>query len=361
MDYIMGMHKTEVETPALLLDIEAAEFNIRKMADWYRDKKCNLRPHIKTHKLPLIAHKQIAAGAIGITCAKLSEAKIFAEHGINNILIANEIVGERKIIKLINLSRYVNLLVCIDDLDNARHISRKAKEMGAAIDVLVEVNVGINRCGVKPGRPALELVREISSLRNINFRGLMGYEGGMFLKDLDEKAEACRESNRKLVESKELIEKAGFKVEIVSAGGSNTYSLTGLYPGITEVQAGSYVTMDAHNKEYGLDFKQAITVLATVISVPENGRAVIDAGMKALSSDCGLPTCGDPRISVSELNEEHGHIKSNDSNINIKTGDKIELIPSHGCTTIPLFDEYIIVRQDIVESSIKICARGALT
>jgi D-serine deaminase-like pyridoxal phosphate-dependent protein len=356
---LIGRHRSEIDTPALLLSMDAVERNIAAMAQFFSDKECKLRPHIKTHKLPLIAHKQIEAGAVGITCAKLGEAKIFFESGIKDILIANEIVGERKIQGLANLSRYGNLIVCVDHFENARDISEAAGSIGMKVNVLVEVNVGLNRCGVKPGNPALGLVEKIIKLKHLVFRGIMGYEGGLFIEDMEEKKEKCRERNRLLVETKEIIERNAFPVEIVTAGGSNTFNLTGLYPGITDIQVGSYVTMDTHNAYYGLDFEQAITVLTTVISRPEKERAVTDAGMKSLSTDNGLPICKEPGIVVSMLNEEHGHLRIETPDHPVSVGNKIEIVPSHGCTTIPLYDRYVVVRNDYVESVIDIRARGA--
>jgi D-serine deaminase-like pyridoxal phosphate-dependent protein len=356
---IIGRHKTEVDTPALLLDMGAVERNIAKMAAFFSTQPCKLRPHMKTHKLPMIAHRQIEAGAIGITCAKLGEAEIFLEAGIKSVLIANEIVGIVKIQRLVHLSSYGDLIVCVDHFENARDISEVAGGVGRKINVVVEVNVGLNRCGVMPGKPALELVQKISALRHLTVRGVMGYEGGLFINDLEEKRRKCTECNRKLVETKELIERNGFPVEVVTAGGSNTFNLSGIYPGITDIQVGSYVTMDSHNKSYSLDFEQALTVLTTIISRPEKGRAVTDAGMKSLSTDNGLPICRVPGITVSQLNEEHGHLRIENHGRDLSTGDKIEIIPSHGCTTIPLYDRYVVTRDDLVESIMKIHARGA--
>jgi D-serine deaminase-like pyridoxal phosphate-dependent protein len=359
VEEIMGKHKTEVDTPALLLYMDTVERNIAKMAQFFSGKPCKLRPHVKTHKLPLIAHKQMDAGAIGITCAKLSEAKVFLEAGIKRVLIANEIVGRTKIDRLVQLSGYGELIVCVDQFENAREISEAAERWGRKINVLVEVNVGLNRCGVMPGKPALDFVQRITGLRHLTFRGVMGYEGGMFTDDLEEKKKKCLECNQRLVQTKEWMERGGFAVEIVSAGGSNTFNLTGLYPGITDIQVGSYVTMDSHNRYYGLDFEQAITVLTTVISRPERGRAVTDAGMKSLSTDNGLPICKDRGLAISQLNEEHGHLRIGMPERDLSIGNKIEIIPSHGCTTIPLYDRYVVVRNDYVESVMEIRARGA--
>jgi len=356
---MIGRHKMDLDTPALLLDIGAVERNIAKMAAFFADKTCKLRPHVKTHKLPLIAHKQIAAGAIGVTCAKLGEAKVFLDAGVQNVLIANEIVGDAKIERLVNLAGYGDLIVCVDDLENARRISEAAGRIGRKIGVLAEVNVGLNRCGVQPGRPALELVRQVAGLKGLAFRGLMGYEGGLYLHDPDAKRRQCAESNRLLVETKALVESAGFPVEIATAGGSNTYNLSGVFPGITDIQPGSYVTMDEHSATYGMDFEQALTVLTTVISRPEQGRAVTDAGKKSLSVDEGLPVCRMAGVSVAKLNEEHGHLALADAGQALKVGEKVEIVPSHGCTTIPLYDRYVIVRGGRVESVAEIMARGA--
>jgi len=209
----------------------------------------------------------------------------------------------------VHLAGFGDLIVCLDDYENAQAISAAAGRASRKINVLVEVNVGLNRCGVD---------------------GL-------------------------LVETKELAERRGYPVEIASAGGSNTSSLTGVYPGITDVQVGSYVTMDIHNKHYGLEFEQAITVLASVISRPEKHRAVTDAGKKSLSTDEGLPICLTPGITVSKLNEEHGHLGVEVGHA-LRAGDKIEIVPSHGCTTIPLYDRYIAIRNDHVESVLEIHA-----
>jgi len=359
-DSLVGKHKTEVETPALLLDMDAAERNITRMAAFFRDRDCKLRPHYKTHKLPLIAHKQMAAGAIGITCAKLGEAEVLLRSGIPSVLIANEIVEDSKIARLVEFARLGELIVCVDDYENARRISEAAGTAGGKINILVEVNVGLDRCGVAPGVPTVGFVKQVSTLEHLSFRGLMGYEGGMFLSDDREKEKRCRECNARLVETADMVREAGFPVEIVSAGGSNTYHLTGTYPGITEIQPGSYVTMDGHNRAFGLDFEQAVTVLATVISRPERDRIITDAGKKAISVDEGLPEVARPGLSLYRLDEEHSRVTVEDGAPEVPVGSKLEIIPSHGCTTIPLHDRYNITRGGYVESVAAIQPRQAL-
>lgn len=356
-DSIVGRHKSKVDTPALLLDMDLAERNIAQMAAFFADKECTLRPHCRTHKLPWIARSQIEAGAIGITCATLEEAQVMLQAGIGNVLIANQIVRSGRIARMVDLGRHGDLIVAVDDDDNAGAISQAAGAIGEKMSVVVEVNVGLNRCGVAPGRCALEFVRRLSRLENLRFRGLVGYEGGVFTHDPREKADTCRQANHLLVETCRLIEADGTAVEIASAGGSNTYDLTGTYPGITDVQVGAYVTMDSHNRAFGLDFAQALTVMATVISRPEKTRAVIDVGKKSISSDEGMPTLLAEGLSLFKLNEEHGHVRIEQPDHDVCVGDTLEIVPSHGCTTIPLHDRYVLTRGDLVESVAEIRAR----
>ena len=357
---LIGKHKSALRTPCLLLDLDAVDRNIRKMADAFDSSPCKLRPHAKTHKLPLIAHKQIAAGAIGITCAKLQDAKAFVAAGIDNILIANQIVTREKIEELVGLLELANVMVCVDNEENARSLSRQAQARGRRLDVLVEVNVGLNRCGVPPGEPALAFLRQISELKGIRCRGLMGYEGGLFVPDEGEKLRICQERNQRLVETRQLIEANGFPVEIVSAGGTNTYQITGACPGITEIQPGSYVTMDDWTTKHGVDFGQAITVLTTVISRPHKHRAVTDAGSKSISTDHGLPRILDGEgITIEALNEEHGRLVLTEA-ASVQIGDRLEIVPTHGCTTRPLHDRYVATRDDRVVAELEIITRGAV-
>jgi D-serine deaminase-like pyridoxal phosphate-dependent protein len=223
--------------------------------------------------------------------------------------------------------------------------------------VLAEVNVGLNRCGVDPCAPALDFVRRVVEFPGIDFRGLMGYEGGVFVKDTTEKVEICKRSNALLLETAELVRGAGIPVEVVSSGGSNTMDQTGLYPGITDIQVGSYVTMDSHNREFGIDFEQAIFVLSTIVSRQGRGRGVMDAGKKAFSCDAGMPGFVEQGIEITMLCEEHGILGISKEAEHLRIGDKVMVVPSHGCTTIPLYDEYIAVRGGVVESILPIRTR----
>lgn len=357
---LAAKNKHELPTPCLLMDVDAVNRNIEKMAEFFSDLKCDLRPHAKTHKLPWIAHRQIRAGAIGITCAKLQDAKGFIEAGIENVLIANQVVGEAKIRELAALSHIAHVMVCIDDFNNAKELSMAAEREGGKLDVLVEIDVGINRCGILPGDRTIEFVKAIGSLKGISFQGLMGYEGGLFNMDEEEKTKNCKKRNALLISTKEHLEKIGFIVPVISAGGSNTYRVSGCCPGITDIQPGSYVTMDDWNAKHDIHFEQAITVLSTIVSRPEKSRAIIDAGLKAISTDHGLPRIiSHKNLQIEALNEEHGKLTITNADTEIDIGDTVELVPSHGCTTIPLYDRYIAMKDGQLITSMSMVSGSA--
>ncbi|MFB3902681.1 MAG: DSD1 family PLP-dependent enzyme [Acidobacteriota bacterium] len=356
----LPVDKNDLLTPCLLLDIDAVDRNIRKMAGFFANRPCKLRPHVKTHKSPWIAHRQVRAGAVGITCAKLEDARLFVEAGLDHVLIANEVVGARKIRELVGLAKLADIIVCVDQYENAVDLSEAAAQQGIRLKVLVEVDVGLGRCGVPSGQPAVDLVCRIGRLPGLFFQGLMGYEGGVFIDDEAEKRRIASERANLLVRTKEAVEKSGFPVGIASAGGSNTYQLTGRVPGITEVQAGSYVTMDDWNRRYGIEFEQAISVLSTVTSRPASDRLITDAGIKSLSTDHGFPRIKHEGLEWEAANEEHGRLRALNGSISLQVGEKLEIIPSHGCTTIPLFASYVAVSGGRVVGLLPIVSRGAV-
>jgi len=356
----IGRSKMELPTPALLLDLDLAENNIDRLAERFRDRACRLRPHAKTHKLPYLAHYQVKAGAIGITCAKLEDAIGFIHSGIENVLIAHQIVDPNKIRLAVGLLNQANLTLCVDSQENAETISQMAEQYGVRQPVLVEVDIGLGRSGVAPGRKTLDFVIQAQKLPGIRIDGLMGYEGAMFNLSDDEKEAECHRRLERLVATRALLEENSIEVRVVSSGGSNTLDLTGLMPNVTDVQPGSYVTMDTWNARHGMPFEQAVTVLATVVSRPRPGFAVTDAGLKALSTDHGFPEIIYPSgLSVEALNEEHGRILLNESAQQLKIGDRIEFAPSHGCTTIPLFGHYWAIRRDRVVARMDMLSRSA--
>lgn len=352
--------KDLLPTPCLLLDLDALRHNIQTMADFFLDKPCNLRPHAKTHKSPYIARLQMEAGAIGIACAKAQDAVGFAKAGIPRILVANQVVDPVKIEELAGITAFADITLCLDSLDNARMISAIAEKLGIRLPVLVEVDIGLKRCGLPPGRPTLDFVREVLGLRGLRFQGLMGYEGALFLLEEEVKQDVCRRRLGRLLETKEILEASSIDVPNVSAGGSNTYRMTGALPGVTDVQAGSYATMDTWNQRHGQDFEPALTVLTTVISRPHPHRAVVDAGLKAVSTDHEMPRIvSHSGVSIESLNEEHGKLMLDPPSLALKPGDRVEMIPSHGCTTIPLYTRYYATQKGRVVFELELVSGSA--
>ena len=361
-DVFIGIPKEEIDTPALLIDLDIMESNIQKMADFFSTVNADLRPHTKTHKTPIIAHKQIEAGAIGVTCAKLGEAEAMVHAGIRDILIANQIVGKQKIARLINLANHSDIMVAVDDPHNVNQLSAAAQAKGVTLRVLIEVNVGMNRCGTEPGAPTLELAQHILKSEALRFEGLMGYEGHTVANpSLIERKIATEKSMTLLVDTKHLLEENGIPVKIMSGGGTGTHKITGAFPEMTEVQAGSYVFIDAtyRNVEGGGDqFDCSLSVLTTIISRPNPTRVIVDAGLKMLAKEFGVPQpIGIDGLEMIGLSEEHGRMTA-DASVDLTPGDKLELLPTHCCTTVNLHDCYYGIRDGVVESVWEIAARG---
>lgn len=356
-----GTLKEALDTPIILLELEALEHNVRTMGEFFRDKPAKLRPHMKTHKTPVLAYQQLAAGAVGVCCAKLGEAEIMGAAGIRDIFIVNQILGPVKIARLMSLATYTDVAVAVDDPDNVRALSNAAQDWGVSLRVLVDVNTGMNRCGVLPGGPVVDLARLVADLPGLRLSGVTGYEGHLvFITSRAEREAKARESMRQLVESAEAVRAVGLPCPTVTAGGTGTYDISGSYPGVTEIQAGSYITMDARYRDVGVPFKCALTVLASVISRPVPERLIIDVGMKAISHEFGLPeVVGLPGASIKGLSEEHGTIVLEDPGaVKLRPGDKLELLPTHGDTTINLHERYFALRGGRLEAIWPIAARG---
>ena len=359
---VLGIHKQEIDTPALLIDLDVMDTNIAQMARFFRAVKAELRPHAKTHKTPAIAHKQIQAGAIGVTCAKLGEAEAMVHAGIRDVLIANQIVGTQKIARLMELAKQADMMVAVDSVENVEALSDASQASGACMRVLVEVDTGMARCGTEPGMPTLNLARVASKAKGLKFAGLMGYEGHtvMITRKAD-REQATRKSVDILVEMKRLVEDDGIPVEIMSGGGTGTYDITGSYPEMTEIQAGSYVLMDstyAQVEGIGDAFGYALSVLTTVVSRPRPDRIITDAGLKVLSREFGFPQpVNSTGLELVSLSEEHGKLSA-EPGVSLKPGDKLEILPTHGCTTINLHDAFYGIRNDKLECVWPIEARG---
>jgi D-serine deaminase-like pyridoxal phosphate-dependent protein len=359
----LGSHVCELDTPALLVDLDAFERNIETMADYIRGVPAELRPHEKTHKCPIIAHKQLEAGAIGITCAKLGEAEAMAAAGIRDILIANQVVGEPKVTRLVNLTKHSDVIVAVESPGNMKHLAEVARAKGTTLNVIIEVDVGNNRCGTAPGEATLELAWEIATYPSLNMRGIMGYEGFcQNISDIRERRDKATGAMEKLVSTRDLLDDKGFNTEIVSAGGTGTHMITAEYPGVTEVEAGSYIFMDAtYRRVQGLEkYDYALTVLSTIISLPRPGVAICDVGRKAITFEPNRPmplAKGLEEVTYEASSEEHGRL-SIGKDSKLKIGDKIEFVVSHCCTNVNLYDQYHCLRDDHLEAVWEITARG---
>ncbi len=358
---VVGRRVEELDTPALLVDLDAFEHNLALMARFFAGRPSHLRPHTKTHKCPAIAHRQLAAGARGVTCAKVGEAEALAADGIDDILIANQVVGPIKIARLIALAGRARLTVAVDDAANIAELDRAARAAQVTLSVLVEVDIGMGRCGVQPGQAALTLAQQVAGCRGLHLAGIMGYEGHLvFTLDPEERRTRVEQALAPLLETKSLLERYGLPVETVSGGGTGTYDVTGSYPGMTEVQAGSYIFVDARYRQVRPEFRPALTLLTMVISRTQPGLLITDAGLKALSTEFGLPeVLGIPGAALKPLSEEHGKIALADpAACALRPGDKLQILPSHCCTTVNLHDVFYAVRGGLVEEVWPITGRG---
>jgi D-serine deaminase-like pyridoxal phosphate-dependent protein len=351
----------ELDTPALILDVQAFERNLQKMDGFFADRPVALRPHIKTHKCPRIALRQLEVGAIGITCAKVGEAEVMAQAGVQDILIANQVVGTVKVDRLTDLARHCHLMVAVDNPVNVQDLSQACVAKEVRLRILVEIDVGMRRCGVPPGTATLNLARQVSEAPNLQFMGLMAYEGHLvMIQDRQEREQKVKEALFPLRETYELLEQAGLRVPIVSGGGTGTYDITGTCPPMTEVQAGSYVFMDSTYLKVRPEFEAALTVLSAVVSHPTPEWVVVDAGLKALTREFGWPQPLDAEgVSVRYLSEEHGVLDVVDpGSVKWRPGDKIHFVPSHCCTTVNLYDTLYVVQNGVLVDIWPIAARG---
>ena len=360
-----------IDTPALVLELDAFEANLARMADFVRGSRVRLRPHAKSHKCPEIAKRQIALGAVGICAQKTSEAEAFVDAGVGDVLVSNEVVGRAKLDRLARLAKRAKVSVCCDDAANARDISAAARAAGSTLDVLIEVDVGQHRCGVEPGEPAAALAKEIASLPGLRFAGLHAYHGGaQHLRSVEERRAAIEGAAALARATKWLIQSRGIPCPTVTGAGTGTFPFersSGVYD---EIQPGSYVFMDAdYNRNAWADpaesfpkFEQSLFVLATVMSTPAPDRAVVDAGLKASSIDSGMPTLvGWPGVEYGKASDEHGVLAIAAGTLGPSLGERVRLVPGHCDPTVNLYDWIVCVRAGRVEALWPIAARGAVT
>ena len=354
-----------VDTPALLLELDAFERNLAHMATALGDSGIRLRPHAKSHKCPEIARRQILAGAVGVCAQKVSEAEAMVEGGVEDVLITNEVVGGQKIGRLARLAHSARVAVCADNSGNIRDLDQAAHDAGIVLDVLVEINVGMDRCGVEPGEPAVALASAIHDRRNLRFAGLQAYQGrAQHLRSVEERRTAIDTALEQVRRTETALDRAGIPCPSVTGGGTGTFLFemgSGTY---TELQPGSYVFMDAdyaRNEWSGFPpFEHSLFVVATVMSRPARKRAIVDAGLKALSFDSGLPVvAGWPGVRYLNASDEHGRLEIAPDARGPVLGERVRLIPGHCDPTVNLHDWFVCVRGGIVEALWPITARGA--
>jgi 3-hydroxy-D-aspartate aldolase len=363
----VGLPLEELDTPSLILDLDAFERNLHRLKESLAGRAVAVRPHAKSHKCPQIALRQIALGAVGVCCQKVSEAEAMVQGGVSDVLIANEVVGAVKTRRAAALARQARIAVCADDAGNVAALDAAAREFGVKLDVLVEVNVGANRCGVESGTPALTLARQIADCPNLRFAGLQAYHGSaQHVRKVEERRAAIDSAVAKIRATTELLAQAGLRCEKVTGAGTGTYlfeALSGVYQ---ELQPGSYIFMDAdyaRNEwtESGIPrFEHSLFVWTTVMSRPTGERAIVDAGLKASSVDSGMPRiAANDGAEYTKASDEHGVLQLNGAR-GYAVGDKLKLIPGHCDPTVNLYDYYVCVRNEKVEAVWPITARGAV-
>jgi 3-hydroxy-D-aspartate aldolase len=353
-----GTPLDRVDTPALVVDLDAFERNLDRMAAFATRTGKRVRPHAKTHKSPIVGRMQLDRGAVGLCCAKLGEAEVMADAGLGPLHVTTEIAGEPKVARLVALRRRADVMVAVDDMDVARAISDAMRTVGLVLDVLVDVNVGQDRTGVAP-KDAGELAACIASLDGLRLRGIQAYEGHLqHVYKENERRVKWRQSADLMLEAVEQVKRRGLVVEIVSTAGTGTCAFAAELAEVTEVQAGSYPFMDCdYANVQGLPYESSLTVLASVVSRQRGDTAVIDAGWKALSTDSGVPVVkGRPDLEYAPKGDEHGGVRG----ARLLPGERIELIPSHCDTTVNLYDRYVCVRKGVVEAIWPIAARGRI-
>jgi D-serine deaminase-like pyridoxal phosphate-dependent protein len=362
----VGMRLEEVDTPALVLDLDAFETNLRCLADAVAGR-VRVRPHAKTHKCAEIARRQVAAGAVGVCCQKVSEAEAMVEGGIADVLVSNEIVGARKLERLAALAKRARIGVCVDHSANVRDLQAAAARAGARLDVYLELEVGMRRCGVAPGAPAVALAREIAASPGLAFAGMHAYHGrAQHIRSHEERRAVIAAAAAAVRSTREMLREARMACPVVTGAGTGTFMFEVELGAWDEIQPGSYVFMDwdyARN-EWAPPlprFEHSLFVLSTVMSRPGERTAIVDAGLKASSVDSGMPAVWErPGLAYTHASDEHGWVEAAPGASVPALGERILLVPGHCDPTVNLYDWYVCVRRGTVEALWPITARGAV-
>jgi D-serine deaminase-like pyridoxal phosphate-dependent protein len=342
----------DLDTPSLIVDLDVMEANLAGLQNYCDHHGIGLRPHIKTHKIPALAQKQLDLGAVGIACQKLAEAEVMADAGLLDIMIPYNIVGQRKLERLAALARRAQITVSVDSIDVAQPIAEYLHQQGLTVKAVIELTSELNRCGVTTVEAALDLAREIDRSRGLLFQGIMVYPSSL-------------QSMPLVTETLAVLQAARLSVEMVSGGSSPTAYRSHEFLGLTEIRAGTYIFNDCTylRKEICRLEQCALKVITTVISTPTADRVIIDGGMKTFSSDMGLPMgyiVEYPEAHIYQMSEEHGFIDVSQCSRKPKIGERITVIPNHACGTINMHDMLVGLRGEAIEAQWEIAARGKI-
>jgi D-serine deaminase-like pyridoxal phosphate-dependent protein len=357
----------DLDTPALIVDLTRLERNIARMAALAREGGKQLRPHIKTHKTPEIAQMQLASGAVGLTVAKLGEAEVFADAGFTDLFMANEVVGAAKVERLIALLKRVKLSIGVDSVDAAAPLSDAGFKAGVDVLVRIEIDTGLGRAGVRTVEDAVELAKTLSTMKGLRLEGIFTHEGTSYRADAAERASNCAAAANKIRTVRERLAEIGLNVEIVSVGSTPGAPYMALEHGMTEIRPGNYVFSDTMQMQFGTAEQDcALSILTTVISRPDADTAILDSGTKSLSGDRALEgskhgqLIDHPEVPFDWASEEHGHLDLRGSSYNPRIGEKARVIPYHACACTNMHDVMYAVRDEKVEATWKVTARGRI-
>ena len=362
----IGFPVDAVDTPALLVDLDVLERNLEVMHDFFRNRPVKVRSVTKGHKCPAIAARQMryeTAVPFGLACTKAAEVEAMLEAGARDVRMIEQVVGAAKIDRLVALAERVRVIAVVDDVGQVRGLEAAAAARGLRLDVTLEVEIGLGRCGVQPGEAAVALARDIARSPHLRFAGLHAHEGAIMDADPEVRAAKANERFRRLTDCREDVEGDGLEVEICGAGATTTWNIAGVHDGITEIDPGSYALMDHRlvSELPDLGFDCALSLVATVISRPMSARAVIDAGHKALgmATDGGLPGVATPGLRVNRVNSEHGILDVEESARGPAVGETVRLIPRYHGSAVLAHDHLVAIRDERVEAIWPIAARGA--
>ena len=358
----IGTSAEQLDTPVLVVDLDILDRNIETVHSFFRGVEARVRPHVEPHRCPAIAHRQLAAGGTvgGISVTTVGEAEVFVQHGFNDVFVANEVVAPQKIGRLSALAHQAKVTVAADSLQGVRDLSEAAQTNGVTLNVAVDIHTRLERGGVEPGRPAVDLAKVIQAVQGLNFAGLMTYEGPILVEDGDELAAESRRCVQRVLDTRQMVEQAGLDVGLVSVGGTHNYEIAGAMAGVTEVPAGSYALMDQRYSRHRPQLAPAARVMATVISRPEPTKAIMDVGQKAIATDTGLPVAVDfPEATVTRLSAEHCYLEwEDDIEGPVDLGDKVWVTPWEIGNCVNVYDYMHAIQDGKLKAIWDIAARG---